>query len=903
MKKVLFLLFMVGSVVALSSCKDNLDDVYDPNYERPHNSFNFSTVTSTTLNVSYANTCMGNKVYFEVYDQNPLLTNGGAPYLNEKLSPLYSGFTDADGKFSAQLNLPSYLSDKTVYVYSPYFFVPTVIEGKLSGTTLSVDDASFSTRAFTRTAAMTRAGSANAKYYSDAVKTDGWKTWLGEYDESTGLITGFNETVTSKKKNYANIIVAFNSKNYKYDSQAINGDEYRSYYYTNSVTNEKVYIQLYYDGNYTTLPDYAHNYNNESMQIKFVDNNKTWYNYTLLSKGLNDYYWYWILYDKTYYKLSELYADYYEVTTEKTTEIVHHNGYEYTGDLRLSKNEASSLYAAHSKVININKACPSDYRASHDMYINEDKTEVTITYLGGNTCWNSSLGYYYYKGNNKPTSLNGKVIMLYPNTQDGLYSLYGRYNVSQSQMYGLRGIAQGTAVQLKFYGENMDQTQGTTEFPAGYRVGFVLATNAWSNHLTADADHTGGFCPYRATTTEGLSIQHSGTPFQTGGQGTSDPRRAAIYKDANKNIVVSFEDHQDDQNYSDVVFAVKSSKEITDIPVVKDEYTTNTITKGVYAFEDLWPTAGDYDMNDVIVRYNTIRTLYTRIKSGFVENTSLVEESFEFKTFQNYATLINGLAVRINSYADNQKDKIQSVKYYKKRPTDADFIDYTNDNKLMQQGTWKNYSKTYTQYQYTSAERPSDDIYLLTDNIANKKNENGIVGDSPDRIGTVYRITFVYSRDSNGDGISANAATDIEPFVTRVHDAKYDGTGGEYDYRLEIHLPDHAASYTSGMLDKGGWAYLHLWGQYDDASSPFRTDNGAINYYYRISHKTTTGKDSALYPFAFFLSGFGTKDEDIDNMKLKKESNESKSIDTVYSGYAKWVESSGAENKTWYLEE
>lgn len=896
--------------MALSSCKDNLDDVYDPNYERPHNSFNFSTVTSTTLNVSYANTCMGNKVYFEVYDQNPLLTNDGAPYLNEKLSPLYSGFTDADGKFSAQLNLPSYLSDKTVYVYSPYFFVPTVIEGKLSGTTLSVDDASFSTRAFTRTAAMTRAGSANTKYYSDAVKTDGWKTWLGEYDESTGLITGFDETVTVPKRNYENTYDPFKESNYSYDTKTKEGDEYRSYFYENSVSKQKVYVKLYYyNSSLSTkyvysLPETVHITNSTTQTIYYVDDDgHYWYNYSKLKEGVTDQYWYWNGIKITF-KLSDLYADYYKITTGNgtTTETVHHDGYAYTGNLLLTKDEASSLYAAHSKVININKACPSDYRASHDMYINEDKTEVVITYLGGNTCWNSSLGYYYYKGNNKPTSLNGKVIMLYPNTQDGLYSLYGRYKVSQSQMYGFRGIDQGTAVQLKFYGENMDQTQGTTEFPAGYRVGFVLATNAWSNHLTADS-YTGGFCPYRATTTEGLSIQHSGTPFQTGGQGTSDPRRAAIYKDANKNIVVSFEDHQDDQNYSDVVFAVKSSKEITDIPVVKDEYTTNTITKGVYAFEDLWPTAGDYDMNDVIVRYNTIRTLYTRIKSGFVENTSLVEESFEFKTFQNYATLINGLAVRINSYADNQKDKIKSVKYYKKRPTDADFIDYTNDNKLMQQGTWKNYSKTYTQYQYTSAERPSDDIYLLTDNIANKKNENGIVGDSPDPIGTVYRITFVYSRDSNGDGISANAATDIEPFVTRVHDAKYDGTGGEYDYRLEIHLPNHAASYTSGMLDKGGWAYLHLWGQYDDASSPFRTDNGAINYYYRNSHKTITGADSGLYPFAFFLSGFGTKDEDIDNMKLKKESNESKSIDTVYSGYAKWVESSGAENKTWYLEE
>lgn len=887
MKKALFLLFVVSSV--LSGCKDNLDSIYDPDYVRSHNDFNFSTVTSTTVNVSYANTCLGNKIYFEIYSEDPLVSNNGAtPTLNSELSPIYSGYTDSSGNFTAKINLPSYLASKTdVYVYSPYFYVPTLLKCTTSTGSLTADDSEYSTNALekVRSRIQTRAGSDNsalyfttavdANDYGDGLSSDKWLQKLGEYNQTTGEITGFFEP---------------GSTAYTTENKRVSTDDYsllESWSWWG-------YSSSYYYYDPDGIIHYVEDFYNANGQLS----------------------------SKTYPTRSFKYYDRI-ILVSSTKEPIWHNGYNYTyvegdgtSDLSLSTDEAANLYAAHTSVININTSCPTDYRASHDMYIGEDNTEVVITYLGGNTCWNSSLGYYYYYGNDKPTSYsdlinNYHVILIFPNTQDGHW---------RTASAGYMGTDRGTAVQLKFYGYDM-KGEGTTEFPSGCRIGFVLATNAWNNRI----DGYTSTSKYRAATTEGVSLNTSGTAFLVGGEGKGDPRRAAIYKDAGNNVVVSFEDRQDDQNYSDVVFAIKSSKEITDIPVIKGGITTHSETKGVYAFEDMWPQAGDYDMNDVVIRYNYIRTLFTKIVSGVAQGTTLVKETFQFKTFQNYATLINGLAFKVSQYAD--QSGIQKIIYEKQYPDTeeakalSDYSTYETmheyTNPLMdptRTDITYNYSTVYKNWS-----KSAPDAYLITDNIANKANQQGVVGFAPDPIGTTYQVSFVYNTkydDTTVDadaraGISTDYRTEICPFVTRVHDATYDRTGGEMDYRLEIHIPYEAPTQSSGMLDQteNSWPYIALWNHYDDASNPF-AETGEITYYLRANDVTYTNTGEAItlrgasaYPFAFFLSGFGT-DLQLSKMKLLNPKYETVPISDVYSLYMNWVEDkTNSAYAGWYLEE
>lgn len=383
-------------------------------------------------------------------------------------------------------------------------------------------------------------------------------------------------------------------------------------------------------------------------------------------------------------------------------------GYKYNGEL--AARSTDRLYEAQTQVINIHKSCPQEYRSYSDMYINED-AEVAVTFLGQNTCWNCSMGYYYYKNGEEPASLNeADIVMLFPNTQDGQWRNYST-NVWQTA-----GIDRLTAVQLKYYPHIADGNMegATTTFPAGYKIGFVLANNAWSNRISGyGANHK-----YRAATSEGLSVDNGGQTFGT--------PRTAVYKYGDW-VMISFEDHVDDENFSDIVMTLKSNPvdAITDIVTVdpEDKKITSTNLKGVYAFEDMWPSKGDYDMNDVMVRYEYGKTFDT--------DNLIYAETFTFKVFENIANNNNGLAFRLNS-----NGSVSSTTCSVRKAGEKDFTEAT--------------------LQYEAA----DNVYILTDNV-----KNNMEGE--------YRITVNYSSPVQKE-------SEIQPFIFKNEE------GGK---RWEVHLP------------------------------------------------------------------------------------------------------------------
>lgn len=398
--------------------------------------------------------------------------------------------------------------------------------------------------------------------------------------------------------------------------------------------------------------------------------------------------------------------------------------YKYDGEL--AAKEKDGLYTAHTRVIDITKKeCPQEYRSYSDMYISK-KAEVAVTFLGQNTCWNCSMGYYYYKEDEKPASLNeANVIMLFPNTQDGLWS-----SNPQATSFSA-GIDRLTAVQLKYYPNiAKGSTEGeTTEFPAGYRIGFVIANNGWSNRVGNYTSHK----KYRAATSEGLSVDNNGNAF--------NKPRTAVYKYGDW-VMISFEDHVDDENFSDVVITMKSNPvdAISSIPEVDPEDDRTTVIpslQGVYAFEDLWPSKGDYDMNDVVVRYSYGKT--------FDIKNDIYSETFVFKTFQNVAGNNNGLAFRLET-----NGTVASTKFEVAKSGNTEFKD------------------TPIVYE------PADNVYLLTDNV--KENMGG-----------EYKVTVTYSTPATTQSI-------VEPFIYKN---KENGT------RWEVHLPKHKPTSKVDMTDFG----------------------------------------------------------------------------------------------------
>ena len=392
--------------------------------------------------------------------------------------------------------------------------------------------------------------------------------------------------------------------------------------------------------------------------------------------------------------------------------------YNYTGNLAAKKGDG--LYEAQTKVINTYKDCPDEYRSYSDMYINED-AEVAVTFLGQNTCWNCSMGYYYYKEGQKPASLkDANIIMLFPNTQDGQWSN------NKNAAAKTAGIERLTAVQLKYYPNiaNGSKEGETNVFPAQYRIGFVLANNAWSNRIPSYTAHK----RYRAATSEGLSVDNDGVAF-------SGPRTAA-YKYGNW-VMISFEDHIDDQNFSDVVITLKSNPvdAITDIPVVNpdDNKTTSETLKGMYAFEDMWPVQGDYDMNDVMVRYTYGKT--------FDIDNKIYSESFTFRPYQNVATNNNGLAFKLIG-----SGSIKSATCSIRKAGEEKF--------------------TEIPLQYEAA----DNVYILTDNV-----KNNIEGD--------YKITIDYNS-------YITKQSEVQPFIFKN---EADGK------RWEVHIAQEAPTSKMNM--------------------------------------------------------------------------------------------------------
>ncbi len=393
--------------------------------------------------------------------------------------------------------------------------------------------------------------------------------------------------------------------------------------------------------------------------------------------------------------------------------------YEYAGG-DLSIGNYAELYTAHTSVISREKECPEHLRGYSDMYVNED-AEVAVTFLGQNTCWNCSMGYYYYREGEQPASLQeANVILLFPNTQDGKWDLDAGPNYTA---FKTRGVERGTTVQLKYYphiAEGGDMSEATTVFPAGYRIGFVLANNAWSERVQGFEGNNKN----RSATSEGLSVDNNGIPYGT-------PRTAVYgYGDV---VMISFEDYTTDQNFSDVVITMKTNPvdAITDIPVVDPEtqVTKTNVLKGVFAFEDLWPDAGDYDMNDVLVLYHYGKTLdiYKEI----------LAETFTFKTAQNYAGNDNGLAFTLKG-----GNTPASVKYEIKRPGSEEFVETT--------------AFTY------EAETNS---YLLTENVKTD-------------MGAEYRVTLNYDRA---------VTTESEAQVYLYKNENLSGTG-----RWEVHIAQEA---------------------------------------------------------------------------------------------------------------
>jgi hypothetical protein len=323
--------------------------------------------------------------------------------------------------------------------------------------------------------------------------------------------------------------------------------------------------------------------------------------------------------------------------------------------LIISDEEMENLYSIVGKAFTSGSAMNKEYCSSPDLLLEKD-SEVTFTVLGSSTCWNSTLGYYYYTDDKKPTTpMDMNIIMVFPNTQDGNWA---RAKEKGLVTYNGIGVHRGDVVQLMYYPNiaTNDMTGATKTFPKGTRIGFILRTQGWAMQgddysiVTKGPKYWNSSYNTWCATTDGLSYSSDSGKFPNK---KGDSRGAKFsYKASNgeKYTIVSFEDALDDQDYDDLIFALKPVNVFADLPEVENKKSS---TNGVYAFEDLWPKAGDYDLNDALVN--------VKHEKEFNNDGKIIKETFYLTTYQNYVELTSGLALTLNTKTTPQSIAMKKI--------------------------------------------------------------------------------------------------------------------------------------------------------------------------------------------------------------------------------------------------
>lgn len=243
----------------------------------------------------------------------------------------------------------------------------------------------------------------------------------------------------------------------------------------------------------------------------------------------------------------------------------------------------------------INQTVPEGGKVDPSLIRNGDirvtkKAHIDLFLIDETTSANNTLAYYCYETNNPPKKEAdikvNDIVIAFPNAK-----------VLKRHDYEPRGnngaLERGEGVRLHYYKDGKDMGE---EFPEGVSIGWIIYNQAYRTAVNGNALNTG--------------VKHYFADKDLNGNGKGN---VVLFRSGEK-VMFGFEDWNGDYDYNDVVFYVKADpiEAITpDIPDVKptDPDDSNIVAevtyRGILTFEDLWPYRGDFDMNDVVVEYES----------------------------------------------------------------------------------------------------------------------------------------------------------------------------------------------------------------------------------------------------------------------------------------------------------
>lgn len=241
---------------------------------------------------------------------------------------------------------------------------------------------------------------------------------------------------------------------------------------------------------------------------------------------------------------------------------------------------------------------------------------VDVHFIDATTSARSIFGYYCYKTNNPPTKVSDiekNITVLFPNAK----------RVGDSG-----GLMRGEGVRLHYMEDGIDKG---IEFPVGTSIGWVIYNNAYVSAY--------GGKPVTKGENEGPFYS---TPALNGGS----KKYVALFR-VDDFVVMGMDDWSSGTDYNDVEFNVHANPidaitgEIPDVKPEEPKPVAGVSASGTLAFEDLWPNQGDFDLNDVVVKYDS--------KITYNDNNEVTETVDEYTLLWSGASIHNGFAYQLDN--------------------------------------------------------------------------------------------------------------------------------------------------------------------------------------------------------------------------------------------------------------
>ncbi|GAA6434168.1 LruC domain-containing protein [Bacteroides intestinalis] len=298
----------------------------------------------------------------------------------------------------------------------------------------------------------------------------------------------------------------------------------------------------------------------------------------------------------------------------------------------LSAPPAEILYSIRSTYSNISGKKIKDL---HPEWLNNNTTseikiikdtELSLVFVASSASFNNTVGYFTYKSGTVPTPETVQKVLAFPNASP-------ISKVSDGERTG--SLLCGHEVKLKYWNE--DEQKFEDKFPAGVTVGWSLQANAFKS----------------GDILKGIGIRYS---YSTMNNDNSQRVVALRDGDTDQIVAIGFEDNVD-FDYCDATFYLKIAEANAidpggpELPPVDPPSNVTTTYKGTLAYEDQWPAQKDYDMNDVVMTYQS--TLYRNVVSNKIYK--IVDE---FIPLHSGGTHICGFGYQLHNLTP---DRVRSI--------------------------------------------------------------------------------------------------------------------------------------------------------------------------------------------------------------------------------------------------